>query len=316
MKNSEIEQKRPYRTRRTDPTVDLLRYFSEHIRRLEEQGRSGSAANYRMAYSRLRRYVGSSRLTAADVTRAWIKSYESWIRAEGLCHNSVAFHLRYLRAVYNAAVIDADCKLVRDPFAGIRLTQIATAKRAISAAVLHRICTYDLSKERHIGFARDLFLFSFYARGMSFVDMAYLRKTDIRDGVLTYRRRKTGQVLSMAVEPPLQLLISQYDNPSPYVLPLLAEDDSYRAYRIRQRNMNRHINALGRKLDLDRPLTFYVARHTWATLARDTGAPMQTISAGMGHTSERTTRIYLRQLDRNLVDELNRSVIASALIAD
>ena len=144
---------------------------------------------------------------------------------------------------------------------------------------------------------------------MAFVDMAYLRKSDIHDNILNYQRRKTGQWLTMAVEPCLQEIIDRHANSSEYVLPILHLDDSYKSYRSQQRDLNRHISALGRELGFEMPLTFYVARHTWATMARDSGAPIQIISAGMGHTSERTTNIYLAQLDHSRIDELNRQVI-------
>ncbi len=311
MKTSKIENGRGNSTRSADRTPDLVNCFLHCIARLEAQGRFGSATNYRMACRRLVRYTGGT-VHLADITRAWVREYESWLRSGGLCHNSVSFHLRYVRAVYNAAAAEADCVPFANPFARVRTTPAATGKRAIRAADMQRIRDCELSAaDWRKALARDMFLFSFYARGMSFVDMVYLRKSDVRDGVLTYSRRKTGQVLSMSVEPPLERLIARYDNPSPYVLPLLAGDDSYRAYRVQQRRMNRGISALGRELGFEVPLTFYVARHTWATLARDTGAPMQFISEGMGHTSERTTRIYLRQLDRGCIDELNRCVIAA-----
>ena len=149
-------------------------------------------------------------------------------------------------------------------------------------------------------------MFSFYTRGMSFVDMIYLRKSDVRDGVLTYRRKKTGQTLSLRVEAPLQKIIDRYDSDSPYVLPVLTADDSYRAYRQQQRELNKFIRKIGELLGISEPLTFYVARHSWATLARDCGTPLTVISAGMGHTSERTTRVYLAQLDRSVIDKANR----------
>lgn len=315
MKTFKIENGRVGGTHPADRTPDLVNCFSRCIARLEAQGRFGSATNYRMACRRLVCYTGGT-VHLSDITRAWVREYESWLRSGGLCHNSVSFHLRYVRAVYNAAAAEANCEPFANPFtnpfAHVRTTPAATGKRAIRAADMQRIRDCELSAaDWRKALARDMFLFSFYARGMSFVDMVYLRKSDVRDGVLTYSRRKTGQVLSMSVEPPLERLIARYDNPSPYVLPLLAGDDSYRAYRVQQRRMNRSISALGRELGFEVPLTFYVARHTWATLARDTGAPIQFISEGMGHTSERTTRIYLRQLDRGRIDELNRCVIAS-----
>ena len=136
-----------------------------------------------------------------------------------------------------------------------------------------------------------------------------LRKSDVRDGVLTYRRKKTGQTLSLRVEAPLQKIIDRYDSDSPYVLPVLTADDSYRAYRQQQRELNKFIRKIGELLGISEPLTFYVARHSWATLARDCGTPLTVISAGMGHTSERTTRVYLAQLDRSVIDKANRKII-------
>lgn len=152
-------------------------------------------------------------------------------------------------------------------------------------------------------------MFSFFTRGMSFVDMVYLRNSDIHDGVLTYARHKTGQMLSMRIEPQLQHIIDRYGNASPYILPVLAKDDSYGNYRQQQRELNKFIRKIGVLLNIPEPLTFYVARHSWATLARDCGTPLTVISAGMGHTSERTTRIYLAQLDHNIIDKANRKII-------
>ena len=98
-------------------------------------------------------------------------------------------------------------------------------------------------------------------------------------------------------------------NASPYILPVLAKDDSYDNYRQQQRELNKFIRKIGVLLNIPEPLTFYVARHSWATLARDCGTPLTVISAGMGHTSERTTRIYLAQLDHNIIDKANRKII-------
>lgn len=93
------------------------------------------------------------------------------------------------------------------------------------------------------------------------------------------------------------------------MLPVLTADDSYRAYRQQQRELNKFIRKIGELLEISEPLTFYVARHSWATLARDCGTPLTVISAGMGHTSERTTRVYLAQLDRSVIDKANRKII-------
>ena len=197
-----------------------------------------------------------------------------------------------------------------NPFTHLTVRQTVTRKRALSRETIKRICTADLSAlHPKYSLARDIFMFSFFTRGMSFVDMVYLRNSDIHDGVLTYARHKTGQMLSMRIEPQLQHIIDRYSNASPYILPVRAKDDSYDNYRQQQRELNKFIRKIGVLLNIPEPLTFYVARHSWATLARDCGTPLTVISAGMGHTSERTTRIYLAQLDHNIIDKANRKII-------
>lgn len=310
MKTSKHKQLPIAPQRTAGRTPDLLNFFANYVTRLEREGRTGSAANYRMACRKFALFLDSRRPSVAQLTRELVVEYETWLRHNELSPNTISFYLRYLRAVYNIAAMEINLHTRRDPFLYVRINQVATIKRAISLTQLRRIAELNL-EGRHLRtqMARDLFLFSFFARGMSFVDMAYLRKSDIQEQILTYRRRKTGQWLSMAVEPCMQEIIDRYQNTSIYLLPILESGDSYLDYRTQQRDLNRRISALGRELGFELPLTFYVARHTWATMARDSGAPIQVISAGMGHTSERTTNIYLAQLDHNRIDELNRQVI-------
>lgn len=310
MRASKYRQQPIPQQRSAGRTPDLLNFFGDYVLRLEREGRTGSAANYRMAWRKFALFLGTRRLSVAQLTREVVVEYETWLRQSGLSPNTISFYLRYLRAVYNVVSMEISLHTRRDPFLYIRINQVATIKRAISPTNLRRIVEYDLTRRNpRMAFARDLFLFSFFARGMSFVDMAYLRKSDIQDNILRYRRRKTGQWLTMAIEPCMQEIIDRYNSSSDYLLTILQDDDSYKNYRSQQRDLNRNISALGRELGFELPLTFYVARHTWATMARDSGAPIQVISAGMGHTSERTTNIYLAQLDHSRIDELNRQVI-------
>ncbi len=296
---------------RSNEQFDFVLCFSQHIFDYEKAGKKGSAANYRASFRLMLSYLNGMRLTPRQFTVRWVERYERWLRARGVSANTVIFHLRNLRAVYNRAVRKRLIPASHvNPFGQLTVRQTATRKRALSRANLKRIVDLDLSSYHpKYALARDIFLFSFFTRGMSFVDMCYLRTGNIRNGVLTYVRHKTGQTLLMSIEPQLQRLIDRYRNASPYILPILAKDDSYTNYRQQQRELNKFIRKIGVLLNLPEPLTFYVARHSWATLARDCGTPLTVISAGMGHTSERTTRIYLTQLDHNIIDRANRKII-------
>ena len=174
-----------------------------------------------------------------------------------------------------------------------------------------------------------------YCRGMSFVDMAYLRQRDIDGNVIRYRRRKTGQLFTVKIIAPLRAILDRYrEICSPLALPILmvkdgrggfcpfglsgsdpagkrrSEQELYRRYLYNRSEFLHHLRRLSRQLELERNLTFNMARHTWASRARRQGIPMSIISEGLGHTSEKTTRIYLDELEARRIDEAN-DVVAS-----
>lgn len=278
---------------------------------LREEGRNGTANNYKSLYNAVERFMDGRELLFNDIDSHWVRNFESYLRTRGLKRNTIAFYLRTAKTIYTRAKKEGVISDSTDPFQGINMKEEETLKRAIDKDMIKRIARADLSSEsKLVQWARDFFMFSFYTRGMSFVDMAHLRKSDVSGDLLRYRRRKTGQLLQMKIESPLQELIDKYQNPSIYVLPLLIENDSYKYYRYIQRRMNKAIRSLGDILNFAFPLTFYIARHSWATLARKEGIPLAVISEGMGHTSEHTTRIYLAQLDPEDIDTANRKVIS------
>lgn len=237
-------------------------------------------------------------------------SYEACLKAEGIALNTISFYMRILRAVYNRAV---DCGLTeqRYPFRRVYTGIEKTRKRAVPLTVIRHLKQLDLSADASLDFTRDMFLFSFYTRGMSFVDMAYLRRNDLKGGFLTYRRRKTGQRLCIRWEGCMQALLDKYPvNESPYLLPIIRRsDDERRQYLNAIHLVNRQLKTLSRKLGLSSPLTMYVARHSWASIARSKHIPLSVISEGMGHHSERTTQIYLASLGNVVIDRANSRIL-------
>lgn len=163
---------------RSKTPPDFMSCFALHIAECEQTGRDGSAANYLMAYRMLVRYMNGRKLLPEQFTAEWLERYERWLLARGLGTNTVVFHMRYLRAVYNkAADKGAFVSTHGNPFCRRHIRQVATRKRALPRETLRRISDADLSKlHPKYALARDLFMFSFYTRGMSFVDMIYLQK--------------------------------------------------------------------------------------------------------------------------------------------
>ena len=287
--------------------------FVRHLaRRLKQSDQERLAETYTTSLHSFLRFYGSDRdLSFAGIDSDLMGRYEAWLKRQGLALNTVSFYLRNLRAIYHRAV-EAGLTEDRRPFRRVFTGVEKTAKRAIPPAVIRRIRTLPLPPDGPLAQARDLFLFSFYTRGMPFVDLAGLRKQDLRDGMLSYRRCKTGRALSVRWEKPMQEIVSRHSHrDSPYLLPVLDTPgtDDRRRYLNALHSLNRHLKAIGRLVDSPIPLTSYCARHAWASIAQSERVPIGIICEAMGHTSERTTRIYLSSLDTSAVDEANRKVL-------
>lgn len=239
--------------------------------------------------------------------------YQRYLCKSGLTKNSSSFYMRILRAVYNRAV-NNEFIINKYPFKFVYTGIDKTLKRALPLEQIRRIKDLDLSMEPSLQFARDMFMFSFYTRGMSFIDMAYLKKSDIINDVLVYKRRKTSQKLYIRWENCMQKVMKKYTiKKSVYVFPIIksADEDDRMQYKRMFSYINCKLKIIGRMIKLEHPLTMYVARHSWASIAMSKKVPLSVISQGMGHDSEMTTRIYLSALETNLVDNANRVILNS-----
>lgn len=287
-------------------------YAEAKVAELRQTGRHSTAANYANAVNAFGRFLGSPALSFDDITKQTIENFMIFqSRQQGNSPNTVVCYVKQLHAIYNKAADDGYVHTADDPFEKIKLKGSKTLKRAISVKEICKVAGLSLAGQHPLKqLARDLFLFSLSTRGMAFVDMCYLRKENIQGNMLVYRRHKTNQLLYVKIEPPLKALLRKYsDDNSPYLLPMLRGDDSYENYRYMQRRLNKRIREIGEELGFDFPLTFYVARHTWATLAHEKGFPVSVISEGMGHTSEKTTHIYLASLNHQIIDKANKAVM-------
>lgn len=286
-------------------------YADARISVMENAGKHGTAANYRSAVNAFERFIGTRELSINSITKKTIEEFIGCRTKQRSNPNTVCFYVKQLRAIYNKAEEEGYVHSFYNPFHKVRLKGSKTPKRAVSKREISKIAGFQLKGEHpHKELARDLFLFSLYTRGMPFVDMCYLRQENIQGNMLVYRRRKTDQLLQVKIEPELKALLRKYkSSDSCYLLPMLRSNDTYAGYRYVQRRLNKRIRELGDRLGFDFPLTFYVARHTWATLAHEKGIPVSVISEGMGHTSEKTTHIYLASLSHHIIDRANKAVM-------
>lgn len=279
-------------------------------RQLRDSGQVRTSETYATTLKSFLRFTGDRDVRLDDLDRDLMLRYEAWLKRSGLVLNTVSFYMRILRATYNRAV-ERGLTEQRSPFRGVYTGVARTLKRAVPIQVIRRMKALDLSDAPLLDFSRDMFLFSFYTRGMSFVDMAYLRRNNLLAGVLVYCRRKTGQRLFVKWERCMQEIVDKYDAPATgYLLPIIRRSGDERAqYRNALHLVNCKLKTISAMMGLPVGLTMYVARHSWASIARSKRIPISVISEGMGHDSESTTQIYLASLDHSVVDRANELIL-------
>ena len=297
-----------------DARDTFFTFMEEVISVLKKLGKIRTSETYATTLNSFRKFRENTDVPLEKVDSDLMLSYEAWLKTNGVSPNSSSFYMRNLRAVYNRAV-EKELTQQRFPFKHVYTGVEKTVKRAVPLKVIKRIKEMDLSLNPPADFARDMFLFSFYTRGMSLVDMAYLRKKDLANGILSYCRRKTGQRLFIKWEKCMQEIVDKYDTEdSVYLLPIIkphSKIEERMQYIYAGHNINRSLKAIGRELKLSLPLTMYSARHSWASIAKSKNVPLSVISEGMGHDSEATTRIYLASLDNMAIDKANSLILKS-----
>lgn len=289
----------------------LFNFMQSVIAQLQQMGKQRTSETYRCTLKSFMQFREDKDVLLEDIDSDLMLMYEAYLRNKGLTKNSTSFYMRILRAVYNRAV-EKDLTTNRNPFKYVYTGIDKTIKRAISLKVIKQIKNLDLSLQPSLDFAKDMFLFSFYTRGMSFIDMAYLKKKDLSNGILSYRRRKTGQQLFIRWEKCMQEIVEKYDADyySSYLLPILKYPyDNRNQYKNVLYRTNKSLKEIAKMVRLSIPLTLYVARHSWASIAKSKNIPISVISEGMGHDSEMTTQIYLASLDNAVVDRANAQIL-------
>lgn len=279
---------------------------------LRKMGKKSMARRYSLTLNSLLKFTNEKEIAWDDFTSTLVTGFEEFLRQRGLCRNSTSFYMRNLRSIINRAS-EHDYEVPRNPFKHVYMGVDKTVKRAVTLKTVCKIRDINLSAYPHLDFARNLFMFSFYTRGMSFIDIAFLRKTDLTNGVITYFRRKTSQQIQVRVENQTREIMDKLgESTTSYLLPIIGSEntDADSQYRNVYHRVNRNLKKLGEMLKLETKLTLYVARHAWASIAHHNNIPISTISKAMGHDSETTTLIYLSSIDSSVVDKANRRIMS------
>jgi len=276
---------------------------------LRRLGKVRTSETYTAALKSFMRFRNERDVMLEEIDSEMMMLYEAWLKERDISMNTISFYMRILQATYNRA-IEKELTVQRYPFKHVYTGVEKTVKRAVPFKYIKKIKDLELPAGSSIDFARDMFLFSFYTRGMSFVDMAYLKKKNLKNGVLTYRRRKTKQQLTIKWEKPMQEIVDKYPDTNMYLLPIIREVENERKqYENALHLINNKLKEISIMINLAARLTMYVARHSWASVAKSKNIPISVISEGMGHDSESTTQIYLASLDNSVIDKANKLIL-------
>lgn len=295
----------------TDTGCSVFDFIRAQVAHKKQLGKIRSSETYQTTLNSFMRFREGIDLTFDMIDSELMEHYEAELRRHGLLRNTSSFYMRVLRTNYRLAV-EKGLTPDRHPFKHVYCGMDKTVKRSISFAEIKKIKELDLSRKRVMDFARDMFIFSFCTRGMSFIDMAYLKKNDLKHGCLTYRRKKTGQLLVIEWTKQMQDILDKYKpNSTQYLLPIITREDGNerRQYQNQMRKINRRLKDIATSIKLPVPLSLYYSRHSWATIARCKDIPISIISEGLGHDSEITTQIYLDSIKSYEVDKANRKIL-------
>ena len=305
---------------------DLRLYMPEVIGMLKREGKFPAMHVYACTLRSYEKFCAEERYpknTTASLsmqeifTPERLKEYEDWLAGQQSSPNTISTYMRTLQAVYNRwmspGIEGYNPVLFKDVYTKVE----SRTKRALTAEQMERLRNTDCSvltlRQQQV---LTYFLLMFMLRGMPFIDLAHLRKSDLRNRRITYRRHKTGKLMVVDVPPDAMRLLQKYRDKtdSEYLFPLLHGglfmEEHHHRYQETLRHFNRELARLMKQLLPGVSVSSYTARHTWATLAYHSGVPVGLISQSLGHSSIRVTMTYLKPFDAEVIDRINRQVIS------
>ena len=290
------------------PATKGLDWVNAEVEKARKLGRYKTASNYLTAAHSWTQFIGKEDWQFSEMTSETLDAYQRWLGERDICLNTISAYMRALRVMYHRAMENDGDKCHANPFAKVFTGRAKTVKRSVTQAEIKQLHSLQLEPDTTLAWARDIFLFSFYAMGMPFVDIAYLKKSQVKDGYIHYARHKTGQRIQVALLPAMIDIMKRYEREdSEYVLPILMNDSGgtmkeaspeslHQLYQCRLRQYNYSLHRLSEKLNLPRSLTSYVVRHSWASIAYQHHVDIGLIGKALGHTKSSTTLLYIKSL--------------------
>lgn len=291
------------------------------IDRMEREDRYSTAHLYKNALRSYSEYLQKATVLFSDISRDSLKGYQRGLLEEGHQPNTISTYMRMLRSIYNQG---ADMgytpyinRLFHDVYTGID----SGHKRALSRKELQVLLYRDPGTQelRDVQSGARLI---YQLCGIPFVDLTHISRSNISGDILEYHRMKTGVKVSMKLLKPTMGIIKHYasaacssaQKKSKYLFHLLRSEKDFRSkegyieYQSALHHFNHGLRTLGRTLGLKGNISSYTLRHSWATIAKYIGVPIEMISELLGHKSIKTTQIYLASFNASELAKMNKKV--------
>lgn len=295
--------------------LGVLEYCMQIVQALNASQRVGNARVYKTLYNSLSTFLSGKDISLEKVNHKWLVSYETWYLSKGNSINGLSVHMRTLRALINRAIKEKLIPSDSYAFENYVIKREKTKKRAISNDDILKIKEY-IPETKQKSRAKDYFLMSYYLMGASFIDLAFLKISDIVNGRIEYKRKKTGQRHSIKISPALQQILDKYlagKSENDFILNVINSDNYFKQHeqaREELKRYNKRLKEIGMKCGIQQTLTSYVARHSFATIAKFKDVPIPVISQALGHEDTKTTQIYLAQFGDETMDKFNEMIIS------
>lgn len=295
----------------------FLHFAGQCVEELLQAHRIGTARSYKGLINVLKDYRKGRDLLFREVTYEFLAKFETHHKSKGNGANGLAVYMRTIRAIYNKAIKSGVADKDQYPFDDYKIKTAPTEKRALDGELLKKIIQLDIPAEHPCFDTRNYFLASYMMYGMNFADMAYLEKSAVEHGRVRYRRRKTGKLYDIRITPQLDKILAHYleqDPDSKFVFPILKRDSpALREKDIQwaRKRYNKKLKLVAALCGINSNLTSYVSRHSFATQAMLLNVPVTAISTMLGHSSLKTTEIYLKGLPADVLDDYNERILGA-----
>ncbi len=292
----------------------IIEFTNTIIEELGEGGKVGNARVHKTMRNSVQNFLRGKDIPIKQINFKWLKKYEAWYLGKGNSVNGLGVMMRTLRAVVNRAIKQKLLSRDAYPFEHYQVKKEKTRKRAVPAIDIEKIKAF-VPQTKQQKRAKDYFLMSFYLMGASFIDLAFLKVDNIKAGRIEYKRRKTGKLHSIKITEPLQEILNKYlkgKKKGDFILNVIKSDNTKQQYvnvRDELRRYNRRLKEIGDLCGIENTLTSYVARHSFATIAKFKDVPVSVISQALGHTNLETTETYLAEFDNEILDRYNEDII-------